>query len=553
MTESTSSETLILKNKSVLIWAVLAAGWLFDFLFWDKTAGISMAIYLLVLAAVGFVLARYQGITPARSIYWLLIPLTFFSIMTFIRAEPMTTFLNIAASLFLLGVIAHSFTGGRWWQYRFKDYLTGAFSVTLDTLFRQISIFAGQPKAAEAPNTRKQGMRTSLSILRGVLIALPVVLIFAAMLSEADPIFGQAFEKFVDFFDIENLGEYIFRAVLICFLGYLLLGVYLHAYYKDHDTAITDEEQRVVPRFLGITEAAIVLGAVNLLFLAFVSIQFQYFFGGQTNINLEGYTYAEYARRGFGELVAVAVFSLLLFLGLSFVTKKEHQTARRVFSGMGVLLFALVSVILVSSFQRLLLYEAVYGFTQLRTYTHVFIIWLGALLLAVSALEVLQKQRYFALAGLVAAIGFVATLNILNVDAFIVRQNVERMVEGEPLDVGYLSSLTEDAVPVMSDLYNQAEDPAVQEALAGALACHAVVNEFYDYANRPYQNYTWQSFHLARHQAQQDWQDRQSTADADRFSVQYYDDEYSEPESWWNAYVIVGGEEVGCGGYYGWD
>ena len=99
------------------------------------------------------------------------------------------------------------------------------------------------------------------------------------------------------------------------------------------------------------------------------------------------------------------------------------------FSIMGVVLFALVSVILVSSFQRLQLYESAYGFTRLRTYTHVFIFWLGALLLAVSVLEVFKRQRHFALAALIAGMGFVATLDIINVDGFIVRQNVAHMAD----------------------------------------------------------------------------------------------------------------------------
>ena len=384
-----------------------------------------------MLTVTGFLLANYQGVKPARSVYWLLVPLAFFSVMTFIRAEPVTIFVNVAASLFLLGMIAHSLQGGRWWGYRFKDYVTGAFFVGLDALIRPIAVFSSQPKQEKAENGNdRKGLKTSLSVLRGVLIALPIVLIFAAMLAEADPIFGDAFENFMDVFNIENWGEYVVRAVLICIAGYLLLGVYLHSLYKDHDQTLSTEETRWLPRFLGITEAAIVLGAVNLLFLSFVAIQFQYFFGGESNINLTGYTYAEYARRGFGELVAVAVFSLVLFLGLSFVTKKEMRGARRLFSVLGVLLFALVSVILVSSFQRLLLYEDAYGFTRLRTYTHVFIIWLGALLLAVSLLELFQKQGYFALATLAAAIGFVVTLNVINVDGFIARQNVARMANG---------------------------------------------------------------------------------------------------------------------------
>ena len=61
-------------------------------------------------------------------------------------------------------------------------------------------------------------------------------------------------------------------------------------------------KSRSSPQFLGFTEAAVVLGAVVVLFALFVVIQFQYFFGGQTNIGVQGYTYSEYARRGFGEL-----------------------------------------------------------------------------------------------------------------------------------------------------------------------------------------------------------------------------------------------------------
>jgi hypothetical protein len=91
--------------------------------------------------------------------------------------------------------------------------------------------------------------------------------------------------------------------------------VYLHAATQSKDEKLVGEEKPVLPPFLGFTEAAIVLGSVAVLFAAFVYIQFQYFFGGQANIHIDGYTYSEYARRGFGELITVAVFSLLLILG----------------------------------------------------------------------------------------------------------------------------------------------------------------------------------------------------------------------------------------------
>ena len=188
---------------------------------------------------------------------------------------------------------------------------------------------------------------------------------------------------------------------------------------------------------------------------------------------MQGYTFSEYARRGFGELVTVAFFSLLLFLGLSAAIKRTDQIQRRVFSGLGLGMVALVGVMLFSAFQRLMLYEAAYGFSRLRAYTHVFMIWLGVLLAVVVVLDILRKERAFALAALLASIGFAVTLTLMNVDGFIVRQNVARAVAGESLDVGYLASLSPDSVPALVEEFQNHSLPGyTRDAVGAALVCH---------------------------------------------------------------------------------
>ena len=184
--------------------------------------------------------------------------------------------------------------------------------------------------------------------------------------------------ELIELFNLENLPEYIFRMILILLVAYVLAGTILHAAQSADEKISADKP--IIASFLGFTESTIVLGSVIVLFVAFVIIQLQYFFGGQANINIEGYTFSEYARKGFGELVAVAFFSLLLLLGLGAVTRRESESQRRVFSVFGVSLVGLVLVMLVSAFQRLILYEQAYGFSRLRTYTHVFMIWLAVLL-----------------------------------------------------------------------------------------------------------------------------------------------------------------------------
>ena len=214
----------------------------------------------------------------------------------------------------------------------------------------------------------------------------------ASLLSAADPIFSDWLQDLIELLRLEKLPEYILRLVLISFWTFLLAGMYLYALTKSQEEKLVGGESPWPPRFLGFTETTIILGAINLLFFSFVSIQFRYFFGGEKNIALDGYTYSEYARRGFGELLAVAFFSLFIIMVLSGITKREGKRDRISFSALTGAMTAFIGVILVSSLQRLALYEAAYGFTRLRTYSHICVIWIGILFLAILLLEIFQGR-----------------------------------------------------------------------------------------------------------------------------------------------------------------
>lgn len=484
-------------NSKRLWTTTILLGVAFDILFWKNTPGVSFAIFVALILLSGIRVLAEDDIHPARRSYWLFLPISFFAVMTFIRAEPMTTFLNYTLTLVFMGFFALSFLSGRWLFYSISDYIAGFLRLGGNALANGFSLISETRKQRE-----KAGVETKKNnfwpILRGLFIALPVVAIFAGLLSSADLVFAQRMEEFIKLFRLENLPEYIFRGIYILIIAYILVGVLLYAARKSQDEKLIGEEKPVLAPFLGFTEASIVLGSVLLLFAAFVIVQFQYFFGGQANINIEGYTYAEYARRGFGELVTVAVFSLLLFLGLSSIARREQSSQQKTFSGLGITLVGLVLVMLVSAFQRLTLYETVYGFSRLRAYSHIFMIWLGALLVAVVVLEFLRRQRAFAPAMAFAIIGFAASLNILSVDGFIVRQNVERSRGGAELDMAYLASLSDDVVPALVDAM---DDPGVsrltREAIAASLVCHR--------DQTTGRSTKWQSFHLSTWTASQQY------------------------------------------------
>ena len=515
---------------------VILLGWAFDFLFWKKPLGINFAIYVTLVLATGILLLQMEGLRLARRASLLLLPIGFLAMMTFIRLEPMTVFLSVVGVLFLMGVFALTYRSGQWTHYAVLDYIFGFLRLVGSMIVRPLGFMAENRR--EPSSLTEKRTAHIWPVIRGIVIALPVIAIFASLLSSADPIFARRFEDLIELFKIENLPEYIFRLVYILIFGYALAGTFLHAAQKS-DEAV--QAKTWVSPFLGFTESTIVLGSVVLLFIAFVVIQFQYFFGGQANINIEGYTFSEYARKGFGELVAVAFFSLLMLLGLGAITRRETESQRRVFSSLGVALVGLVIVMLISAYQRLVLYEAAYGFSRLRTYTHVFMIWLGLLLITVVILEMNRRERTVGLAMILVALGFVISINLLNVDAFIVKQNVQRELRGSndkafsqnraDLDAQYFLELSDDAIPALVSAYQSKSLPVPVKAKIGAsLAC------FRYHRGQVAPESPWQSFHFSRYYADHAFTEVKKDLDA-----------YKIVDKDWPVKVQTpGGEEFSC-------
>jgi hypothetical protein len=511
-----------LKHSTRLIVLSLFVAWCFDQLFWKKAPGISFFIFVVLCLVGGGLITWWEGIKPAKTALWLLLPVLFFAAVTFIRQEPFTTAVSVVMVLGAMVVLALSWRGGQWLRYSLSDYVMGGLRLSGSALARPTGVLfkktappvvgevtpqaagpsSAAPAAAAIPAATASRRKVLFAVLRGLLLALPVIALLAALLAAADPIFSKALGDFLNFFRIQNLGEYIFRAIYILIGAYLLIGVYLHAAGPSREEKLIGVEKPWLKPFLGWTEAVVVLGCVDVLFAFFVAFQFRYFFGGATNINLAGYTYADYARRGFGELVAVAVISLLLFLGLSAITRRAQGNQRKIFSGLGLGLVALVAAILVSAFQRLVLYEAAYSFTRLRTYTHVFMVWVGILLLATVLVELFGRLRAFALALVLVLVGFAASIALLNVDGFIVRENLARAAalpasaEEVELDTSYLVSLSDDAVPALVEQFqSKTLAPSLHDDIGAVLACRAFM------AQRNYKTMPWPAYHWARSQA----------------------------------------------------
>jgi hypothetical protein len=127
--------------------------------------------------------------------------------------------------------------------------------------------------------------------------------------------------------------------------------------------------------------AATVLVCVNAVYVLFAAIQFTYLFGAADGLLPAGTAYAEYARRGFAELVVVALINIgILLIGLHFI-EQGSRLLERLRQAMLTLLMGCTLVMLISAYSRLSLYEEAYGYTLLRLLVHGFMVFLGVLMI----------------------------------------------------------------------------------------------------------------------------------------------------------------------------
>ena len=483
-----SDEPRLPKRPLQLAAAALLLGVAVDVLFDGHPPGISFPIWAALSAGAVLLGARWEGVRPDRS-SWLILPLIlFFSAVLAVRLEPMTVALSLLSTLLLFGLWVRTLRHGRLLRFGWVDFALAWITVPLDSL---MSPWATVGFATRRVAGDRAARSRGAAVVRGLLLALPVLIVLVGLLAAADLIFHDLVENLLDWLDIEWIREAIGRSLVIGLSGLLSLGALVAALRTRETRELIGEQRPLLKPLLGFIETVTVLGAVDLVFAVFVAIQLRYLFGGEANITAAGYTYSEYARRGFGELVWAAFLSLGLILGLAHLGRREASRERRTFNGLGSGLLAMLGVTLASALIRLLLYENAYGFTRLRTYTHVFIFWLAALLAVFAVLLFRGRLRGLALASVAVGFGFVATLGLINVDGFIAARNLARLERSGELDVLYLAQLTGDALPTLAGSLSEASPPD----LLAHLACQRAIRRVQQLDTR------WQSLNWGRRAA----------------------------------------------------
>lgn len=235
--------------------------------------------------------------------------------------------------------------------------------------------------------------------------------------------------------------------------------------------------------------ASTVLTMVNVVYLVFVILQFTYLFGAFEGALPEGMTYADYARRGFAELMLVALLNFGILMTILLYTENRGSSRLRLFQkGMLYILVICSIIILYSAFSRLTMYEEAYGFTYLRFLVHAFMLLL-AVLMVIAGLRIHFERIPLAKCYIVFGLAAYVAINYAGMDTYIAEKNIERYHIHQKMDTYFLSSLSMDAVPVLIEFSR--ENPEIQIDLRA------------DYNRLNEREQAWWSFNLAEYRAHQ--------------------------------------------------
>ncbi|MBE6157773.1 MAG: DUF4173 domain-containing protein [Firmicutes bacterium] len=286
--------------------------------------------------------------------------------------------------------------------------------------------------------------------IRSILIVIPIVIVVLSLLSTADMIFGNMFKGMFKFIDHLSIEDSIFRIIMIvvfftyfgAFINYLLFG-----YEKEERNNSNIKVSSYTIKLL--------LCSLNIIYVIFDFIQIRSLLLHQVSSNIN---YAEYAREGFFQLMIISVINLVILL------ISKHSKENKFVKVMSVIMVLLTSIIICSSFIRMSMYEAQYGYTVLRLL--VYVILITEMILLIPTVVYILKNKFNVLKYYLIIITIIYTLiNLVSIDYVIAYRNINRYYDKNKIDMLYLENGRTDNIPLLIDLYNNTKENKLKEEI----------------------------------------------------------------------------------------
>ena len=260
-------------------------------------------------------------------------------------------FLNIIVALIMTSVYVFSLINNKYKislnSFRWLVKLIPGY------LFSNMEYIEKSVKTVELKNNKVK------DFIKGLLIGVPIIIVLFILLTKADMYFGTVINKILSLFtlniSIDSLIEIGITLVLsFIFIFSTCINIYQNRNREDFDNIKVKVSEIV---------SYVVLSLVSAVYVLFLISEISKLTTNFLNVPIE-YTYAEYAREGFFELLGVSTinFAILIFY-LNFVDNLKNN---KIIKYLLYMIIGFSIFIIFNSYYRMGLYIFEYGFTILR-------------------------------------------------------------------------------------------------------------------------------------------------------------------------------------------
>lgn len=411
---------------------LILAGVVNQYLF-HSVGSLGVVGFLLILTSIGVI---GYGIKRMVSTWYLLVTLGLLGWLTVNRGAIYPQLLMVLGMVISFFVLWYVTLAKKRFVNSFSELLfvpVSLFNTYVVAVLRSIAVVSSQRKRGGSFALRSVSAWVS-SIIIGVIIGTPFVVVLLILLRSADPIFNKTL---TNVFSYVTFGETSVRITigLITFLSIIPL-----AFMRFKQKVLQLSELNVAL----IKPITVVMTMIAVTLLVFLCVQWPYIFASVakeyelTNYGIS--TYSEYVKRGFGEFL-VTSFIVYGFLWVGLLALRVYQGKKRpILFYVQTIVIMTFFVFLLSILRRVLLYWEFHGLTVIRFYGSIFLLWVGFL----ASTVFLRSIKKYSWIYIEAAVGlmFLLGIGIVNIEHVIVTHHPPRV--NNTIDIVYLSRLSTD-------------------------------------------------------------------------------------------------------------
>jgi hypothetical protein len=456
-------EQAIIKQR-LLIYAVLS-GIGFAYMLLVPFRGLGMPVYAFLQLALVIYLTRNRVEVKSKKALLMFIPIIILALSYFLRDSYRFKTANFAVIFLLYSTMLLLFMDDLGLENRGLLFMRKIIC----TVFKPLLFFNIPFKWSFESKKDSPNRALMKKILIGFAISIPSVIIITVLLMNADLVFENKVNLM--FSSIDNIFGplIIIKSFIGTLAGFYLFGLFYIMFKNKNENSLEpssstakedlSESIKAIEAFKkpqgDVVIISVMLISILVIYSFFAMIQFKYLFAGASLPN--DLSYAEYARRGFFELLFLSFINISLILAVIYLVRdkiyinKRSSNSTKLIKILMLYLCAITILLLASSFYRMTLYNNEYGFTELRILVVIFLIFEAIGLLVTFYYIIKPKFNIIALYTIVC-LAFYLTINMLNLDYMIAKKNIDMHYEGKDLDVHYLYRLSSDAAPQMRRL-----------------------------------------------------------------------------------------------------